>query len=80
MIPQSDVLGGEGVGKPRASGDDPRLVVQISHVHADPRRVVNPARAGMIRVTTSSESIRAGKPRASGDDPAAASMALAAAR
>ena len=51
-------------GKPRASGDDPRLG---GIAHSQSR--VNPARAGMILRTTSeiTEFIR--KPRASGDDP-----------
>ena len=44
MIPLQVLSGAQVDGKPRASGDDPILEVQVS---VD--RVVNPARAGMIR-------------------------------
>ena len=50
--------------KPRASGDDPRPL----SLH-DVERIVNPARAGMIRRGPAGPSRRRRKPRASGDDP-----------
>ena len=50
--------------KPRASGDDPATMR-----HATDRRLVNPARAGMIRGRTVARVTHTCKPRASGDDP-----------
>ena len=50
--------------KPRASGDDPRRWVRVGR-----RRMVNPARAGMIQMRVEKPVCRVGKPRASGDDP-----------
>ena len=50
--------------KPRASGDDPKMMGQ----HHDRARV-NPARAGMIRETAQARVGLSRKPRASGDDP-----------
>ena len=56
-----------GRGKPRASGDDPPDVCDI-----DESRMVNPARAGMIRNSTAEFMLHHSKPRASGDDPTVA--------
>ena len=50
--------------KPRASGDDPRVVGADGDLG-----VVNPARAGMIHQRDVSHAGAEGKPRASGDDP-----------
>ena len=52
--------------KPRASGDDPGYV---RYLPAEVDSLVNPARAGMIRSSSSLSPVRASKPRASGDDP-----------
>ena len=65
MIPILSHTRSASWGKPRASGDDPRLTF------VDPEiLLVNPARAGMIPATISPPNIRVSKPRASGDDPA----------
>ena len=53
-----------GLCKPRASGDDPRVAF-LGQVDL----VVNPARAGMIRLLRNSPRRLHRKPRASGDDP-----------
>ena len=58
--------------KPRASGDDPRIV-RPSQAPEE----VNPARAGMIPVSALLTPSHIGKPRASGDDPPGASEAAA---
>ena len=51
--------------KPRASGDDPSLVMPPHFIGT-----VNPARAGMIREARPEHPGNERKPRASGDDPA----------
>ena len=50
--------------KPRASGDDPLMIMERSSSLR-----VNPARAGMILVALVVGRVNPGKPRASGDDP-----------
>ena len=50
--------------KPRASGDDPLYPQSTDKVDR-----VNPARAGMIRMSTMIRGREWCKPRASGDDP-----------
>ena len=52
------------VGKPRASGDDPKANAML-----DARMQVNPARAGMIPGFRAVVCAHRCKPRASGDDP-----------
>ena len=41
----------------------------MAHLRLDARAVVNPARAGMIRMGVPHGLMVVGKPRASGDDP-----------
>ena len=65
MILGSSAPPGRPGSKPRASGDDPEAKYQESS-----RNVVNPARAGMIRLMITPADAANGKPRASGDDPA----------
>ena len=65
MIPWYLMMKYLGVGKPRASGDDPGP----APTPPIPTRV-NPARAGMIRGFTVTWPSGGSKPRASGDDPA----------
>ena len=71
MIPRARASLGRSSGKPRASGDDP-----FCPAHMIWSRMVNPARAGMIRGAQIRPGLRGRKPRASGDDPRAALKAL----
>ena len=71
MIRSSPTTGPVARRKPRASGDDPVLLVQDSVVIG-----VNPARAGMILSLSMSAAKSPSKPRASGDDPVLARRAL----
>ena len=64
MILGRDAVLDMRLGKPRASGDDPRVVGADGDLG-----VVNPARAGMIHQRDVSHAGAEGKPRASGDDP-----------
>ena len=62
--PNKHILSTTPTGKPRASGDDPHKPPAKTH-----KKTVNPARAGMIRITQMTITDFLGKPRASGDDP-----------
>ena len=64
MIPEQNNTAKIRMGKPRASGDDPRERMVVEEAVG-----VNPARAGMIRRAIMIFSCAWGKPRASGDDP-----------
>ena len=64
MIPAVIVIFLEKGSKPRASGDDPQDVRSRMR-----RRMVNPARAGMILENDVNTIPAESKPRASGDDP-----------
>ena len=64
MIPELSPFRRQPEGKPRASGDDPRLSWAAGKSSS-----VNPARAGMIPTVIFDEFIIESKPRASGDDP-----------
>ena len=62
LLPHSSTL--VSVSRPRASGDDPRVIPSASV-----SRSVDPARAGMIPSDLYSAIESDRRPRASGDDP-----------
>ena len=67
MIPSRPTRPSTWRSKPRASGDDPKLIRPLLM-----GPFVNPARAGMIPGDPQSQDGLTGKPRASGDDPTGA--------